>query len=61
MKCTDGDKAGSVAAARLAWILGDAATGTPILTYWRSAGFPVCLWTADRYQTMREMAASVCF
>lgn len=36
-------------------ILGDAATGTPVLTHSHSVGFPVCLRTADCYQTMREM------
>lgn len=38
-------------------ILGDAATGTPVLTYSHSVGFPVSLRTADCYQTMTEMAA----
>lgn len=36
-------------------ILGDAATGTPVLTHSHSVGFPVCLMAADCYQTMREM------
>lgn len=36
-------------------ILGDAATGTPVLTHSHSVGFPVCRRTADCYQTMREM------
>lgn len=35
----------------------DAATGNVS----HSAGFPVCLRTEERYQTMREMAACVCF